>query len=190
MDLLVVIVIVVVSMLGGLIKKAGESGGGRSMPGRSRLPPRPYNPQSPGSFGTSALDSNREQASPGETYAAMGETEGFGSSEEGYGSSSEGPPETAVLETLIEQSELERERTDFLGEAGHLTSDPRETQADSAIRAADAPEYWMDETSLMAASPSTKEWFAGRDDLIKAVVAVEILGRPGGWRAGRVSRRR
>lgn len=124
--------------------------------------------------------------------------EGEGATEEGVsleGGSTEAP---LVPEVLEERAELAKEVQEFRTEATRLTSDEETPAAgQTAAPGEDFSLDWEDPFARdadeiesganYAAAPVGHAWLSRREDLIRAVLAAEILRRPGTWRQRRIA---
>mgnify|MGYP000182773460 CR=1 FL=1 len=88
-----------------------------------------------------------------------------------------------VPEVLCARGELERERMEFYLEAGELAR--VEEGEGEALSEADLFPFGTEEETETPSSARARlsGWFLTREDLVRAVVALELLGPPGGrWR--------
>jgi len=189
-EVVVLIVLALLSLLGSLIKKAGENAakGHPSLPQRTAPPPMPPPWLAAKDAGT------QQEAADGEgiSLEEMGPETGEGVGGEDTSPDEEGPPESVMPEAILEQAEINQERLEFKAEAAHLTSEEVAAETTQAPPVTDEFNLFWDEeevdarTGIGGVTPSAvPNWLAGRRELIRAVLAAEILGRPGGRRASR-----
>ena len=186
------IIFVVISALVGLIQKIAKETGGKTTRPFSVPPPRRPMPEAAppwlGEVPVSVAETEGEGVSLAETMqAALPEKD---ASEEGLSLESAGEMEPSLVPDLAGQGELARERLGFRAEAARLTG-TEEPISTGRIQLLDEIDPAWDDDDIALAPPPIGEkvslgrgWLRNRDDLVKAVLAAEILGRPGGHRAG------
>lgn len=188
----ILIIFLIISAVVGLIQKIAKETGGQTTRPFSAPPPRRSTPGAAPPWlvevPVSVAETEGGSMSSAETMqAALPEED---ASEEGVSLESAGETEPSLVPDLAGQVELARERFDFRAEAARLT-DMEEPFSTGPVQPLDEIDpAWDDDDIATAPAPIGEKvslgrgWLRNRDDLVKAVLAAEILGRPGGHRAG------
>lgn len=191
MDSLVsILIFLVVAIISGIAQKAKEAGtkpaGPRTIPPAEPMPLPPW-------LAEEVLSPQPLSPPEGEGHSLEESSvwlEGEGAQEEGGSLEGEGGelPDIAA-ELFTEETESPEWQVSF-AEADRLTSGEEEEAARDARTPAQSADLAWD-PSVEELEPDIiqaenwrrgKRWFGTRDDLIAAVLAAEVLGRPGGWR--------
>lgn len=186
------IVFVIISALAGLIQKAlKETGGQTTRPFPVSPPRRPMPEEAPPwlvEVPVSTAEIEGEGVSlEGAMQAAPPEED---ASEEGLSLESPEEMEPALVPDLAGQVELARERLSFRAEAARLTDTAEPISTEWVQPLDEIDPAWDGDDMAPAPAPIGDKvslgrgWLRNRDDLVKAVLAAEILGRPGGHRTG------
>lgn len=181
MDWLVILFLLISAAMSLIQKAAKEAGRAPRPPSPAPGPPPPpwLPPQVPAEGGAEAEEGISLEEGAGAAF------EEGAASEEGVSMEGDfGEAEPAITpEVLHEREELERERLEFYAEAARLAS----VEGEEGLPAPSADEIdlpWKEEGDGESTGHTEGGgWLWTGEDLVRAVLAAEILGPPGGrWR--------